>query len=105
MENKEFVTFVKTTLVKIENVINLIEQDSPKHIPAYNKMLGVQQKLSGLEEPYKSNMSSQIMSTRSVINYFLNGRYWDGYRLVLKLKKEFVDMCVRIEGNERDKNK
>ena len=102
MENKEFVTFLKATLVKIENVINLIEQDSPKHIPAYNKMLGVRQKFSGLDNNDRAKLSYQIIETRSIINYFLNGRYWDGYRLVLKLKKELIDMCLRTEVNERD---
>jgi len=86
-------------------VINLVEQDCPKHIPAYNKILGVQQKLAGLDEKRKGQMFSQLIVTRSIINYFMNGRYGDGYNQVLKLKKELREICIRIEKYERDKNK
>ena len=105
MNNNEFVEFLKKVLIKIENVINLIEQDIPKHIPAYNKMLGVQQKLVKLDENYKMQMFSQLITTRSIINYFMNGRYREGYNKVLKLKNELITICLRIGNNERNKNK
>jgi hypothetical protein len=105
MENEEFVQFLKSTLVKVENVINLMSQGSPKHIPAYNKILGVQQKMAGLDGEHKAQMFSQLIITRSIINYFMNGRYGDGYLQILKLKEDLVDICYRIEENERDKNK
>lgn len=105
METEEFVKFLKSTLVKIENAINLVDQDIPKHIAAYNKILGVQQKLAGLSDEHKSQMFSQLITTRSIINYFMNGRYGDGYRQISKLKKELIEMCLRIEKNEKDKNK
>jgi len=104
MENKEFVQFLKSVLVKIENTINLIEQDVPKHIPAYNKVLGVQQKLSDLDNEKKAQMFSQLITTRSIINYFMNGRYNEAHQQVLKLKKELVNICFAIEKNERDTN-
>ena len=88
MYNDEFVKFLKGTLVKIENVINLMRQDVPKHIPAYHKILGVQQKLAELNRDRKAQMFSQLITTRSIINYFMNGRYQDGYNQVLKLKQE-----------------
>ena len=102
MENEEFVQWLKSTLIKIENVINLIEQDVPKHIPAYNKVLGVQQKLSDLDTERKAQLFPQLVATRSIINYFMNGRYGDGHKQVLKLKKDLVNMCFNIEKNERD---
>jgi len=105
VENKEFIQFLKTTLIKIENVINLMNQDVPKHIPAYNKMLGVQQKLGALSQERKGQMFSQLIITRSVINYFMNGRYGDGFKRVLELKKELIAICFRIEQSERDKDK
>jgi len=105
MNDDEFIEFLKKVLIKIENVINLIEQDIPKHIPAYNKMLGVQQKLVELDEKHKAQMFSQLIMTRSIVNYFINGRYQDGYNKVLKLKNELVIMCFRIKNNERNKNK
>jgi hypothetical protein len=58
MEKEEFAQFLKSTLIKIENAINLLEQDMPKHIPAYNKILGVQQKLAGLGEDKKTQLLS-----------------------------------------------
>lgn len=105
MENEEFLQFLKTTLIKIENVINLVEQDVPKHIPAYNKILGVQQKLAGLDEGHKAQMFSQLITTRSIINYFMNGRYNNGHKQIIKLKRELCKIYSRVESNERDKNK
>jgi hypothetical protein len=104
MENKDFVDFLKSLLVKIENVESLMGQDCPKHIPAYNKMLGIQQKLSGLESESKINLLPQIVKIRSAINYFMNGRYDSGYRVIIALKKEIIDMCLHIRKNERDNN-
>ena len=104
MNNKEFVIFLKTALVKIENVINLLHQHTPKHIPAYHKALGVQQKINGLCKERREQMFSQIITVRSVINYLLNGRYNDASEQVLKLKKELIQICVQLENeNNRDK--
>ncbi len=105
MNNDEFVKFLTGTLVKIENAINLVEQDVPKHIPSYHKILGVQQKLAGLDKDRKAQLFSQLIATRSIINYFTNGRYQDGYNQILKLKRELVNICLRVKNNERDKNK
>jgi hypothetical protein len=105
MNDAEFVQFLKGTLIKIENIISLMEQDVPKHIPAYNKVLGVQQKLSGLDKEHKSKMFPQLITTRAIVNYFMNGRYQDGFAQVLKLKKELCQFCFQIENYERDTNK
>ena len=64
----------------------MIEQNPSKHIPAYNKMLGVQQKLNGLNTYYKAKISFQLILVRSIINYLINGRYNDGFNQILKLK-------------------
>ncbi len=105
MNDNEFIEFLTGTLLKVENVINLLEQDVPKHIPAYNKILGVQQKLAGLNENYKICLFPQLITTRSVINYFMNGRYGDGYQQVMKLKRELIKICLEIKNNEKDTNK
>jgi hypothetical protein len=104
MEKEEFVQFLKSTLIKIENAINLLEQDMPKHIPAYNKILGVQQKLACLGDDKKAQLFSQLITTRSIISYFMNGRYIDGHKQILKLKRELVNIYLSVEKNERDKN-
>jgi len=105
MNDNEFVQFLKGTLVKIENAINLLDQEYPKHIPSYNKILGIQQKLADLDKSHKEEMFSQLITTRSIVNYFMNGRYQHGYSQILKLKQELVNICIKIESNERDKNK
>jgi len=105
MGNEELVQFLKSTLIKIENAINLVDQDVPKHIPAYNKILGVQQKLAGLEKEKKAQMLPSLIMTRSIINYFMNGRYDYGYKQIIKLKTELVNICLRIEKNEKDNNR
>ena len=105
MGNEEFVQFLKSTLIKVENAINLVGQDVPKHIPAYNKILGVQQKLASLEDEQKSQLFSQLIVTRSIISYFMNCRYNEGYKQILKLKTGLVNICLSIEKNERNKNR
>ena len=104
MENVEFLDFLRTTLIKVENAINLIEQDTPKHIPAYNKVLGVQQKIAGLGDDRKAIMFSQLIAVRAIINYFMNGRYDYCYGQIIKLKQELVNICIKIEKNERDRD-
>ena len=105
MENVEFLDFLRTTLIKVENTINLIEQDNPRHIPAYNKMLGVQQKIAGLASNRKAIMFSQLIAVRAIINYFMNGRYDQAHNSVLKLRESLNKIYLQVEKNERDKNK
>jgi len=105
MVNEELIQFLKSTLIKIENALNLVEQDIPKHIPAYNKILGVQQKLAGLDDDHKCQFFSQLILVRSIINYFMNGRYDTGHKQIIKLKRELVNICLSVEKNERDRDK
>lgn len=104
MDNSEFYEFLKVTLIKIENAINLIKQENPKHILSYNKMLGVQQKIAQLDEEHRNCLFPQIIDTRSIISYFVNGKYHDAYNKILKLKKELVSICLKLGKNEKDKN-
>lgn len=105
MNSSEYIDFLKSVLVKIENAINLLDHKPPRHIPSYHKMLGVQQKLSGLNEREKNSLFPQMIATRSIINYFMNGRYEEANNQILKLKKELVQICLELEKkNERDKN-
>ena len=104
MDTEEYVEFLRSLLIKIENTLSFIEQKPAKHIPAYNKILGVQQKLAGLGQDRKSQLFSQLITIRSIIHYFMNGRYGEAYKQILKLKTELVNICLSIEKNERDKN-
>ncbi len=100
MNSEEYVVFLKSVLVKIENALNLMDQEPSKHIPAYNKILGVQQKINGLDQEHKNMLFSSIIATRSIINYFTNGRYEDALARILKLKGKLVKTCFDIENEK-----
>jgi len=101
MNKEEYMEFLKSLLVKIENAINLLNQPAPKHIPSYRKMLGVQQKMSELPMEYRNNLFSQLICVRRTLNYFLNGRYEEAYLNIIKLKKDLVKIYMGLK-NERD---
>ena len=96
---------LKSLLIKIENAINLLNHTPPRHIPAYNKMLGVQQKIVGLNQEQKNIMFSQLVICRAVINYFMNGRYKEAQERIIELKTSIVMICFGIEKNESDKDR
>lgn len=100
MNNEEYVEFLRSVLVKIENVVYLVEQKPAKHIPAYNKILGVQQKLAGLDQKHKDMLFSQIITNRSIINYFMNGRYEEANSQILKLKCDLIKICIEIKNEK-----
>ena len=100
MDASEFVIFLKTLLNKIENVDNFLDQECPKYILAYNKMLGVQQKLNELDKFHKVILINQVAVTRFVINHLINGKYEDAYKNVLKLKKDLIEICISYERNK-----
>ena len=101
MNSDEYIIFLKSLLIKIENTINLIEQEPPKHIPAYRKMLGVQQKMAELKMPHKSDLFTQFIKVKGIINYLMNGHYEKAYAQILGLKAELVQICLGIK-NEKD---
>ena len=105
MNSDEYVVFLKSLLIKIENAINLIDQPVSKHIPSYRKMLGVQQKISELPSDYRGKMFSQLICVRGILNYFLNGRYNDAYLNIIELKKNLIKICLEITKNERNTDK
>ena len=102
MSNDEFLVFLKDVLIKIENAINLVEQNPSRHIPSYNKMLGVKQKLLGVDEKYKNKIFTCFVSHTLCINYFMNGKYDEAYNCMLKIKKDLIKICFDIE-NEKNK--
>jgi hypothetical protein len=107
MNNDEYIVFLKDVLIKIENAISLLNNDPPKHIPSYRKMLGVQQKIVELESSYKDKMFHELILSRSVLNYFLNGNYDEVCTNILKLKSSLIKICIELEkktGEENEKN-
>ena len=105
MNDDEFVEFLKSVLIKLENAINLVEYKQPRHIPSYNKVLGIQQKMVNIKKPYKDMLFSQLITVRSIIYYFMDGRYHEAYKQLLKLRSELVKIGEDIQKkdkNERD---
>ena len=103
MDSQEYLCFLKSVLVKIENTINLIEQIPSKHIPAYHKMLGVQQKFAGLDKDDRSKFFPQMVKVRGIINYLTNGNYERASEQIFKLKGNIIKICLDI-NNEKDTN-
>ena len=100
MDTEEYVEFLKSVLIKIENALHLMEHNPSRHIPAYNKMLGVQQKLAGLDQKYKEMLFPQIINSRSVISYFMNGRYEEAKSHTLRLKSDLIKICLEIKNEK-----
>jgi len=98
MNNEEYIYFLKRVLVKIENAINLMNHMTPRHIPSYNKMLGVIQKIEGSN---KKSLAFQLITAKSTVSYFINGNYDYAYTQMLKLKGELIKICLELE-NEKD---
>jgi hypothetical protein len=75
MNNLEYEQFLNRTLNMIENVVNFIEIQG-KHIVAYNKLLGVQQKLSEVSDREKQHELIDIMiSLKFALVYLIDGKY------------------------------
>lgn len=102
MEKKEFLEFLRGMLKKIVDVELFMGQSPPKHILAYRKMLGIQQKMDYLDEETKSSIFfTEIIKIRGSIFYFINGRYDDGINSLTFVKNKIVQL---IKHYERDKN-
>lgn len=96
MNNDEYFEFLRSLLIKIENVINLLDQEIPKHILAYHKALGVQQKIAGLDDSYRNRLFPQMVNTRSVVHFLLNGKYEEAYKKTNQLKGDLIKICLNI---------
>ena len=105
MKNDEYIEFLRRTRIKIENAFNLLKQSPPRHILAYHKALGIYTKLDGLDEKYKKEISLQLITAKSIINYLINGRYIEANNQIIKLKLAFDKISLEAQKNERDNNK
>ena len=75
MDNVEYEQFLNRTLNMIENVVNFIEKQG-KHIVAYHKLLGIQQKLVTIPDKEKKQSMVDIMiSIKFAIGDLMDGRY------------------------------
>ena len=75
MDNAEYEQFLNRTLNMLENIVNFIEKQG-KHIVAYHKLLGVQQKLVTIPDKEKKQSMVDIMiSIKFAISDLVDGRY------------------------------
>lgn len=99
---EEIYNVIQRTLVLIENADNLLKSDPPVHIPAYHKILGVQQKLERLPKEMRECFFTQIIATRGTISYFLNGRYDEGRKQLLNIKKDLIKLGLKLHENNQN---
>lgn len=86
-------------IYKIEEIENLLQSVPSKHIPAYHKILGLQQKIETLPIEYKEHFFEEMIQIRGIIVYFMNGRYNDGINVLLNIKNKLNKI-----SNENNKN-
>jgi hypothetical protein len=94
---EDLIIFLKSILLKIENIENFMKISPPKHIPAYQKILGIQQKFDILNKNQKGYFFPQMVIARGVITLFMNGKYEDALRQLTSLKKDLIHMVKKIE--------
>lgn len=103
MTNEEYEVFLNKTLNLIENAVNFLR--SNKHIVAYNKMLGVHQKLLLLEDERKIGLALEELSCRSISHYMLDGRYEEAMAVIEKMRIDLYQIYGRIKKeNEKNRN-
>lgn len=103
MTNEEYEVFLNKTLNLIENAVNFLGNN--KHIVAYNKMLGVHQKLISLEGERKVELSLEELSSRSVSHHMMDGRYEDAMVIIEKMRIDLYRIYGRIKKeNEKNRN-
>ncbi len=103
MNNEEYELFLNKTLNLIENAVNFLNRG--KHIVAYNKMLGIYQKLTSLEGDKRVELSLEELSCRSVSYYMLDGRYDDAMVVIKKIRLDLYQVYGKVKKeNEKNRN-
>lgn len=101
MDRMEFLKNLKGILKKIEDVENLLNHPYPKHIPAYNKILGIRQKMEDFSlEDRQKLFFPEFIKIIGIITYFSNGRYDDGREALLCVKSRIQDLILKNENNK-----
>ena len=101
MDNKEYESFLYKILNLLENTENFMKRN--KYIIAYNKVLGVEQKLRGLDEEKKVILGREMIKTRGAIHYLKDGRYKDASKNIRELKEQFYKIFEKVK-NENNKD-
>jgi hypothetical protein len=96
-EKEDLILFIKSILLKVENIEKLVADSPPKHIPAYQKVLGIQQKFDILSREQKQYFFPQMVMTRGIVTLFMNGRYEDALKQLMLIKRDLIYMVKKIE--------
>lgn len=99
MNNEEIIEFMKHVLISVENAELLLRHEPPRHIPAYHKILGIQQKFERLNANEQKVFFAQMVGVRGVVAYFLNGRYDEGIQSLIKIKTDFISISHKAHEN------
>lgn len=105
MNDKEYEIFLNRTLNLLENCVNFLDIQK-KHILAYRKMIGIQQKFDGeLDDEMRQKMQLDTMKIRTILHYLLNGEYSKASDVIKQLKKSLYHklyMCKVSNENDND---
>lgn len=102
MTDAELLEFLRATLLKIEVAEKLMAHTPPRHIPAYRKIGGVEQKLKELPEKLAGTFFLESVQIRGVLTYFLNGRYEDGMKQLSQAKLSFIHRARTLDANNSE---
>lgn len=99
MDKEEHEVFLSRTLNLLENAVNFLTIQN-KHILAYRKMLGIQQKFEGLEVDKKKEMVLDVFKVKTINHYLLDGRYRDALTVMNQLKTSLYHQLYRLRPRE-----
>lgn len=97
------INIIYDLVYKIENIENFLSLSPPRHIPAYQKVLGLQQKFNTLSKEEQEYFFTEIIRIRGVVVYFLNGRYKEAYLVLMDIKKKLISIIEEFYEKNRNK--
>ena len=101
--DKEYEDFLYKLLNLLENTDNFMKNN--KHIIAYHKILGIQQKLDKIEEEKKVLLNNERIRIKGMIQYIKDGRYEDVIKNIKELKKNFYKLYEKIKSENNNNEK
>ena len=104
INDEEYELFLNRTLNLIENAVNFLKND--KHIVAYNKMIGVHQKICSIVEEEKKELLLNELICKDIIHHLLDGRYEQAKESIMIVKTNLYKIYGKVKKkNETNRNK
>ena len=101
--DKEYEDFLYKILNLLENTDNFMKNN--KHIIAYHKVLGIQQKLETLEEEKRLLLNNELIKIRGIIQYLKDGRYGEAIKNIKELKNCFYKVYEKVKSENNNNEK